>query len=55
MALKDLAPWHHGKSNAPATFGDLQREVDRVFETSGAGSGRPRCCATTALWRPDWR
>lgn len=41
MALKDLAPWHHGKSSAPATFGDLHREVDRVFENFWSGFGTP--------------
>jgi HSP20 family protein len=41
MALKDLAPWHHGKSTAPAAFGDLQREVDRVFENFWSGFGTP--------------
>jgi len=41
MALKDLAPWHHGKSAAPGTFGDLQREVDRVFENFWSGFGTP--------------
>jgi hypothetical protein len=41
MALKDLAPWHHGKSGAPATFGDLHREVDRVFENFWSGFGTP--------------
>lgn len=41
MALKDLAPWHHGKSSAPGTFGDLQREVDRVFESFWSGFGAP--------------
>lgn len=32
MALRDLAPWHHGKSGTPA-LSDLQREVDRVFDS----------------------
>ena len=41
MALKDLAPWHHGKATAPSTFGDLQREVDRVFENFWSGFGTP--------------
>jgi HSP20 family protein len=41
MALKDLVPRHHGKSSAPATFGDLQREVDRVFENFWSGFGTP--------------
>ncbi|MGF1628743.1 MAG: Hsp20/alpha crystallin family protein [Kiloniellaceae bacterium] len=40
MALKDLAPWHHGKSTAPA-LGDLQREVDRVFDNFWSGFGTP--------------
>jgi len=40
MALRDLAPWHHGKSAAPA-LGDLQREVDRVFESFWSGFGTP--------------
>ncbi len=40
MALKDLAPWHHGKSGAPA-LSDLQREVDRVFDNFWSGFGAP--------------
>lgn len=40
MALKDLAPWHHGKSTAPV-LGDLQREVDRVFDNFWSGFGTP--------------
>lgn len=40
MALKDLAPWHHGKSGTPA-LSDLQREVDRVFESFWNGFGTP--------------
>ncbi|MEO3430967.1 Hsp20/alpha crystallin family protein [Pelagibius sp. CAU 1746] len=38
MALRDLAPWHHGKSGTPA-LSDLQREVDRVFESFWNGLG----------------
>lgn len=41
MALRDLAPWHHGKSGTPSTLGDLQREVDRVFESFWSGFGTP--------------
>ena len=42
MALKDLAPWHHGKSGgAPSTLGDLHREVDRVFENFWSGFSVP--------------
>ena len=41
MALRDLAPWHHGKSGAPSSLGDLQREVDRVFESFWSGFGTP--------------
>ncbi|WP_193370172.1 Hsp20/alpha crystallin family protein [Pelagibius marinus] len=40
MALRDLAPWHHGKSGTPA-LSDLQREVDRVFESFWNGLGTP--------------
>ena len=40
MALKDLAPWHHGKGSAPS-LGDLHREVDRVFENFWSGFGAP--------------
>ncbi len=40
MALKDLAPWHHGKSGAPA-LSDLHREVDRVFESFWNNFGSP--------------
>lgn len=40
MALRDLAPWHHGKSGTPA-LSDLQREVDRVFESFWSGFGTP--------------
>jgi HSP20 family protein len=42
MALKDLAPWHHGKGvAAPSPLGDLHREVDRVFENFWSGFGTP--------------
>jgi len=41
MALRDLAPWHHGKSGTPSTLSDLQREVDRVFESFWSGFGTP--------------
>ncbi|HMA16647.1 MAG: Hsp20/alpha crystallin family protein [Bacteroidota bacterium] len=41
MALRDLAPWHHGKGAAPTSLGDLQREVDRVFESFWSGFGTP--------------
>jgi HSP20 family protein len=41
MALRDLAPWHHGKSGTPSPLGDLQREVDRVFENFWSGFGTP--------------
>ena len=47
MALKDLAPWHHGKSPAPSPLSDLHREVDRVFESFWSGFGAP------ALLRED--
>ena len=40
MALKDLAPWHHGKGSAPS-LGDLHREVDRVFDSFWSGFGTP--------------
>ena len=40
MALKDVAPWHHGKgATAPSPLGDLHREVDRVFENFWSGFG----------------
>ena len=41
MALRDLAPWHHGKGGTPTSLGDLQREVDRVFESFWSGFGTP--------------
>ena len=41
MALRDLTPWHHAKSGAPSSLGDLQREVDRVFESFWGGFGMP--------------
>jgi HSP20 family protein len=41
MALRDLAPWHHGKSAAPSPLSDLHREVDRVFESFWSGFGAP--------------
>lgn len=42
MALRELAPWHHGKgSTAAPALGDLQREVDRVFENFWSGFGTP--------------
>lgn len=40
MALRDLAPWHHGKSGTPA-LSDLQREVDRVFDSFWNDFGTP--------------
>jgi HSP20 family protein len=40
MALRDLAPWHHGKGGAPSLT-DLQREVDRVFDSFWSGFGTP--------------
>jgi len=43
MALRDLAPWHHGKggSSGVPSISDLHREVDRVFDSfwGGLGSG----------------
>jgi HSP20 family protein len=41
MALRDLAPWHHGKSAASSPLSDLHREVDRVFESFWSGFGAP--------------
>jgi HSP20 family protein len=42
MALRDLAPWHHGKSGgAPSPLSDLHREVDRIFENFWGGFGTP--------------
>lgn len=41
MALRDLAPWHHGKAGTPASLSELQREVDRVFESFWNGFGTP--------------
>jgi HSP20 family protein len=41
MALRDLAPWHHGKAGAPSQLSDLHREVDRVFENFWSGFGMP--------------
>jgi len=40
MALRDLAPWHHGKSGTPA-LSDLHREVDRVFDSFWNNFGTP--------------
>jgi len=40
MALKDLAPWHHGKGGA-SSLSDLHREVDRVFDSFWSGFGTP--------------
>ncbi len=40
MALRDLAPWHHGKGGTPS-LSDLQREVDRVFDNFWSGFGTP--------------
>src|SRR5690606_5881066 len=42
MELRDLAPWHRGKGTAAVpSVGDLQREVDRVFENFWSGFGTP--------------
>lgn len=41
MALRDLTPWHHGKSGSNPALSDLQREVDRVFENFWNGFGVP--------------
>jgi HSP20 family protein len=39
MALRDLAPWHHGKAGAVPSLSDLHREVDRVFDSFWGGLG----------------
>ena len=41
MALKDLAPWHHGKSGGTPGLSDLHREVDRVFDNFWTNFGTP--------------
>lgn len=41
MALRDLAPWHHGTGGTPSPVSDLQREIDRVFENFWGGFGTP--------------
>jgi len=41
MALKDLAPWHHAKSDNAPVLSDLHREVDRVFDNFWNNFGSP--------------
>ena len=41
MALRDLAPWHHGKSSGTPALSDLHREVDRVFDNFWSSFGTP--------------
>jgi len=41
MALRDLAPWHHGKSAGTPALSDLHREVDRVFDNFWSNFGAP--------------
>lgn len=41
MALKDLAPWQHGKGGGMPSLSELHREVDRVFDDFWRGFGTP--------------
>lgn len=43
MALRDLAPWHHGKGTGSGvpSLSDLHREVDRVFDSFWGGAAVP--------------
>ena len=38
MALKDLAPWHHGKVGSVPSVSDLHREVNRAVDSFWGGA-----------------